>query len=124
MDRRAIVVPGLPKAGPYSHAVEAGGLVFLAGMIPIDESGVVVKDDVRRGTALALDNVRKVLEAAGLGLDRVIKTTVFLRDMSDFAAMNEVYATYFTANEPARSTVEVKDLPAGAPVEIEVVAAR
>ena len=113
-----------PQAiGPYSQAVKAGGFVFASGQIPLDPASMqIVEGDVRLQTARVLENLRAVLEAAGSSLERVVKTTVFLADMNDFAAMNEVYAEFFGATRPARSTVEVARLPRDARIEIDVVA--
>lgn len=111
--------------GPYSQAIASGGLVFASGQIALDPaSGELVQGDVREQTRQVLRNVQAVLEAAGSTLDRVIKTTVFLTQMADFAAMNEVYADAFKSEPPARSTVAVAELPKGARVEIEVIALR
>lgn len=110
--------------GPYSQAVVHNGLVYTAGQIPLDPAtGEMVDGDVAAQTERVLLNLRAVVEAAGSSLDRVIKTTVFLRDMNDFAAMNEVYARFFGAQRPARSTVQAARLPRDARVEIEVIAA-
>lgn len=123
MEKRCINVEGKLKAGPYSNAVEAGGLVFLSGLLPVDpHSGETVNGDIGKATARVLDNVRYVLGEAGLDLDRVVKTTIFLKDMADFKAVNEVYAKYFAENQPARSCVAVKELPGNHRLEIEVVA--
>ncbi len=113
-----------PRAiGPYSQAVVAGGLVFSSGQIPIDPAtGEFVPGGIREQTEQVLRNLSKVLEAAGSGLDRVLKTTVYLADMDDFAAMNEVYGRFFTESQPARSTVQAARLPRGARVEIDVIA--
>ncbi len=113
-----------PQAiGPYSQAVRAAGLVFASGQIPIDpETGEFVAGGVAEQTAQVLKNLSAVLEAAGTGLDRVVKTTVFLADMNDFAAMNEVYGKFFAENPPARATVEAARLPRDARVEIEAIA--
>ena len=109
--------------GPYSQAVRAGGFVFASGQIPLDPAtGQFVEGGVREQTEQVLRNLAAVLEAAGSGLDRVVKTTVFLADMDDFAAMNEVYGRYFAEDPPARATVEAARLPRDARVEIEVVA--
>ena len=125
MEKKCINVDGLFKAGPYSHAVEAGGMLFLSGTVPVDpKSGEPAADDIGQSTARVLENIKLVLEAAGSSLEQVVKATVFLTDMADFGAMNEVYKTYFTANEPARSCVAVKELPGKFPVEIEVIALR
>jgi 2-iminobutanoate/2-iminopropanoate deaminase len=122
--RQAIAADGAPAAiGPYSQAIVAGGFVFCSGQIPLDPAtGELVTGDVAAQTRRVLDNVRAVLESAGTSLDAVAKTTVFLADMSDFAAMNAVYAEYFSAPAPARSTVQAAALPRAARVEIEVVA--
>ncbi len=113
-----------PQAiGPYSQAVKVNGLVFCSGQIPLDPATMqVIEGDARAQTERVLSNLRAVLEAAGSSLEQVVKTTVFLLDMNDFAAMNEVYATFFNNNRPARSTVQVARLPRDVRVEIEVVA--
>ena len=112
--------------GPYSQAIDsAAGLVFLSGQLPIDPStGAFPDGGVKEQTRQSLLNAMAILEEAGLGLGNVVKTTVFLADMGDFAAMNEVYAEFFSAPFPARSAVAVKALPKGALVEIECIAAR
>ena len=119
-----IQTDGAPQAiGPYSQAVKAGGFVFASGQIPLDPASMQIVDgDVRIQAARVLENLQAVLEAAGSSLEQVVKTTVFLADMNDFAAMNEVYATFFGATRPARSTVEVARLPRDARIEIDVVA--
>jgi len=124
MDARIIATDGAPKAiGPYSQAIVAGDLVFCSGQIPLDpKSGEVVTGDIKIQTTRVLDNLAAVLGAAGSGLDRVTKTTVFICDMADFPAMNEVYAQRFGAHRPARSTVQIGALPRGARIEIEAVA--
>ncbi|MGI8812972.1 MAG: RidA family protein [Pyrinomonadaceae bacterium] len=109
--------------GPYSQAIIAGGMVFCSGQIPIDpESGDFVDGGVAEQTEQVLKNLTAVLEAAGGSLASVVKTTVFLADMNDFAAMNEVYARYFSDNKPARATVQAARLPRDARVEIECIA--
>lgn len=109
--------------GPYSHAVRVGDMLFCSGQIPIDPAtGQLVAGDIRLQTERVLENIRTILEAEHLGFGSVVKTTVFLADMADFAGMNEVYARYFTRDFPARSTIAVAGLPRGARVEIEVVA--
>ena len=109
--------------GPYSQAVKANGMVFCSGQIPIDiTTGEFVSDVVSEQTEQVLKNLSAVLEAAGSGLDKVVKTTVFLSDMNDFAAMNEVYGRYFDANKPARATVQAARLPRDAKVEIDCIA--
>ncbi len=110
--------------GPYSQGVVAGGFVFVSGQIPIDPAtGAFAGDDIKTQTAQSLRNVSKILEAAGSGMDKVVKTTVLLKNISDFAAMNEVYATFFEGDAlPARAAFEAAALPKGALVEIEVIA--
>jgi 2-iminobutanoate/2-iminopropanoate deaminase len=111
--------------GPYSQGIEAGGFVFCSGQIPLDpETGTMVGETVAAQTAQVLKNLFAVLEAAGLGAANVVKTTVFLQDMGEFPAMNEVYAKAFGDHRPARAAVEVASLPKGALVEIECVAVR
>lgn len=110
--------------GPYSQAIAANGFLFISGQLPIDPAtGNFAEGGIRELTRQSLENVKNILAEAGLTLADVVKTTVFLADMSDFAAMNEVYAEYFTAPAPARSAVAVKTLPKGGLVEIEVIAA-
>lgn len=109
--------------GPYSQAVKFGSLLVTSGQIPLDpRTGQVVEGDIRIQTRQALDNLAAVLAAGGAGLENVVKTTCFLNDMKDFAAFNEVYATYFTGNAPARSCVAVERLPRDVLVEIEALA--
>jgi len=126
MDLRIIATDAAPEAiGPYAQAIVAGDLVFCSGQIALDpKSGEVVTGDIRVQAARVLDNLAAVLDGAGSGLDRVLKTTVFLCDMADFPAMNEVYAQRFGAHRPARSTVQIGALPRGARIEIEAIAAR
>ena len=124
---QAIHTDKAPAAiGPYSQAIDSGaGLVFVSGQLPIDPAtGAFPQGGVSEQTRQSLTNAKAILESAGLGLGNVVKTTVFLADMADFAAMNEVYAQFFTAPFPARSAVAVKTLPKGALVEIECIAAR
>ncbi len=114
---------GPKPIGPYSQAIKANGFIFLAGQVALDpKSGELVGSEIRQQTERALENIKGILEAAGVNLHHVIKTTVFLKDMNDFAGMNEVYARYFAAAPPARSTVQVSRLPKDALVEIEVMA--
>jgi 2-iminobutanoate/2-iminopropanoate deaminase len=122
--RASVSTPDAPQAiGPYSQAIRAGQFLFLSGQIPLDPAtGEVVAGDVRVQTRRVLDNIGGVLAASGVSMDAVVKTTVFLTDLADFAAMNEVYATAFEDPAPARSTVQVSRLPRDVRVEIEVVA--
>jgi 2-iminobutanoate/2-iminopropanoate deaminase len=126
MSLTVVSTPDAPKAiGPYSQALVSGGLVYTAGQVALDPGTMeLVPGGVAEQTERALTNLRAVLAAAGSGFDRVVKTTVFLVDMADFAAMNEVYARHFGAHRPARSTVAVAGLPKGARVEIDVVATK
>ena len=111
--------------GPYSQAIVAGDMVFTSGQIPLSaETGLVVGDDVSAQAVQALDNLKAVLAGAGCGLDDVVKTTVFITDMSKFALVNEIYAKYITEKAPARSCVEVSKLPKGCLVEVEAIAVR
>ena len=111
--------------GPYSQAIVAGDMVFTSGQIPLSaETGLVVGDDVSAQAVQALDNLKAVLAGAGCDLDDVVKTTVFITDMSQFALVNEIYAKYFTEKAPARSCVEVSKLPKGCLVEVEAIAVR
>ena len=122
--KKAISTQNAPGAiGPYSQAIVAGGLVFASGQVPIDPAtGNFVEGGIKEQTKQSLTNVSNVLAEAGIDLSHVVKTTVFLSDMDNFAAMNEVYATFFSEPYPARSAVAVKTLPKGALVEIEVIA--
>ncbi|HUJ41894.1 MAG TPA: RidA family protein [Candidatus Acidoferrales bacterium] len=122
--RQVIATDTAPKAiGPYSQAIRSGGLLFLAGQIALDPGTMqLVEGDIGKQTERVLENIKAVLAAAGSSLDRVVKTTVFLKDMNEFAAMNEAYGRYFPQNPPARSTVEAARLPRDARVEIEVIA--
>ena len=114
---------GPKPIGPYSQAVKSNGLLFVSGQVAIDpRSNEFVLGDIRQQTDRALENLKGILEASGANLHHVVKTTVFLKDMNDFAAMNEVYGRFFTAASPARSTVQVARLPKDALVEIEVIA--
>ena len=109
--------------GPYSQAIKAGGMVFCSGQIPIDPAtGDFVSENVAEQTAQVLKNLSEVLSAAGSSLNEVVKTTVFLADMNDFAEMNEVYAQFFSENKPARATVQAARLPRDARVEIDCIA--
>lgn len=111
--------------GPYSQAIEVNGFVFASGQIPIDPAtGSFVEGGVKEQTRQALTNAGQILQEAGTDLSHAVKTTVYLADMADFAAMNEVYAQFFSEPYPARSAVAVKDLPKGALVEVEVLAAK
>ena len=111
--------------GPYSQAIEANGMVFISGQIPVVPStGVLAEGGIEEQTKQSFENIKAILEKAGLTTANIVKTTVFLADMSLFAGMNKIYATYFTEDFPARSAVAVKELPKGALVEIESIAVR
>jgi 2-iminobutanoate/2-iminopropanoate deaminase len=122
--KRVIATAQAPAAiGPYSQAISAMGFVFVSGQLPIDpRNSTLEADDISLQTRRSLLNVKAILEAAGSGLDCVVKTSVFLRHMGDFAAMNEVYAEFFPLDPPSRIAVEVSNLPRGARVEIEAIA--
>jgi 2-iminobutanoate/2-iminopropanoate deaminase len=122
--RQAVSTPSAPAAiGPYSQAVRAGSLVFVSGQIPIDPAtGSLVGGDIVAQTHRVFQNIGEILSAAGASFDQVVRTTVYLADMNDFAAMNEVYATYFSSPAPARATIQAARLPKDARVEIDVIA--
>jgi 2-iminobutanoate/2-iminopropanoate deaminase len=122
--KQAISSPGAPKAiGPYSQAVRAGQLLFVSGQVPLDPAtGQMIEGDIAAQTRRVFDNLAAVLKAGGRSFADVVRTTVFLADMNDFAAVNEVYGTYFTEPYPARATVQVARLPKDARVEIDVIA--
>ena len=124
--REIVATEAAPQAiGPYSQAVSIGNFVFTSGQIPIDpKTGAFVEGGIEEQTEQVLRNLSEVLRAAGASLEEVVKTTVFLADMNDFAAMNEVYGRYFSNEPPARSTVQAARLPRDARIEIEVVAVR
>ncbi|MEI7527833.1 MAG: RidA family protein [Elusimicrobiota bacterium] len=124
--KKIISTKNAPAAiGPYSQAVEAGGLIFISGQLPIDPAtGAMAPAEIKAQTEAVLKNIDGILKAEGLALENVLKTTVFMADLGQFAQMNEVYSKFFPANAPARATIEVKALPRAALVEIEAVAAR
>ena len=124
MIRETVSTDKAPKAiGPYAQAIKAGGFVYTAGQIPIDpQSGNLIAGGIAEQTRQVLENLKAVLEAAGSSLDKVVKATVSLKNMADFAALNEVYGEYLGKAKPARSTVAVAELPRGALVEIDFVA--
>lgn len=125
MSRKAFNAPGAVAVGPYSHAIEAGDLVFLSGQTPVDsQTGKLVEGDIVEQTIQCFKNLFNVLEATGLTPDHVEKVNVFLTDMNDFTAMNEVYSKQFSEPYPARTTIGVASLPLGAQVEIEMIARR
>jgi 2-iminobutanoate/2-iminopropanoate deaminase len=123
METREINVEGIPKGGAYSHAVEAGGFVFLSGMVPIDlEKKKPITDDFKLAFSAVLESIRSVLNAAGSDINKIVKATIYLKDMKDFQTMNEVYESVFVQNQPARTTVPAPGLPF--PLEIDIVAVK
>ena len=124
MKPEVIASEGAPKAvGAYAQAVRAQGFVFLSGQIPLDPStGELITGDIASQTRRVMDNLRAILETAGTALDRVVKATIYLTDMNDFAVVNQTYAEYFPAAKPARATVAMAGLPRGAKVEIDMIA--
>jgi 2-iminobutanoate/2-iminopropanoate deaminase len=125
MATKTIIKPAksAPAVGPYNHAVRVGELLFCAGQIPLDPAtGNLVEGDIKAQTERVLQNVKAILDDQGLSFTNVVKSTVFLTNLADFAGMNEIYAKYFTSDFPARSTIQVAALPRGASVEIEVIA--
>ncbi|HCC48883.1 MAG TPA: reactive intermediate/imine deaminase [Elusimicrobia bacterium] len=124
--KKIISTKNAPAAiGPYSQAAEAGGLIFISGQLPIDPAtGAMAPAEIKAQTEAVIKNLEGILKSEGLSLDNILKTTVFMADLGQFAQMNEVYGRFFSANPPARATVEVKALPKAALVEIEAIAAR
>jgi 2-iminobutanoate/2-iminopropanoate deaminase len=125
MSQKTVIKPAkaAPAIGPYNHAVRASDLLFCAGQIPLDPAtGNIVSGDIKAQTERALQNIKVILDDQGLSFANVVKTTVFMTNLADFPAMNEVYSRYFTSDFPARSTVQVAALPRSAQVEIEVIA--
>ncbi len=124
MKKQVIKTEKAPKAiGPYSQAIQAGNFLFLSGQIPLDpKTGELVKGDIQQQTQQVLENINGVLESQRLGMEDVVKVTIFLKDIGNFNQVNEVYALYFPSSPPARSTVEVAKLPRGADIEIEAIA--
>lgn len=123
MKKQTVLSSGAPApVGPYAQAVRVGDLMFCSGQIPLDPAtGQMVTGDVPTQTRRVMDNLKAVLAAAGVGFDQVVKATIYMTDLQDFAAMNAVYATYFTRDFPARATVQVAALPRGAAVEIDLI---
>ncbi len=124
MEKKAIQTDKAPKAiGPYSQAIQAGNLLFLSGQIPINpKTGDLAGGSIRQQARQVLENIKALLESQNLGMENVIKVTIFLKDMGDFAQVNEIYAAYFPSPPPARSTVEVSRLPRDVGIEIEAIA--
>ena len=124
MNKTVIKTDKAPAAiGPYSQAIEVNGMIYTSGVVPIDPAtGEVVTGDIKVQATRVFESMKALLEAAGSGMDKAVKTTVFIKDMNDFAALNEVYAIYFTGDFPARSCVEVARLPKDVLLELEVIA--
>ena len=124
MKKKVIQTVKAPKAiGPYSQAIQAGNFLFLSGQIPLDPaSGELVKGDIREQARRVLENLKGVLESQNLGMEDVVKVTIFMKDMGNFSQVNEVYGTYFPSSPPARSTVEVARLPRDVDIEVEAIA--
>ncbi|OGW35930.1 MAG: deaminase [Nitrospirae bacterium GWC2_56_14] len=124
--REIIVTNDAPKAiGPYSQAVKAGGMVFISGQIPIDpKTGLVAQSDIKTQTKLVMENAKAIIASAGCAMSDIVKATIYLKNMSDFAAVNEVYGGYFPVDPPARATVEVSRLPKDVAVEIDFIACK
>ena len=124
MTKTIISSDKLPVFGPYSAAVEAGGFIFISGQIALDLKTGEVITDIKSATRQVLTNMQTILEAAGLKLTSIVKTTIYLKNINDFAVVNEIYAGFFPEEPPARSTIEVSALPKGAPIEIEAIAVK
>jgi 2-iminobutanoate/2-iminopropanoate deaminase len=123
MNKQTLNTQNAPAAiGPYSQGIKAGNLIFTSGQLPINPQNGELVADIEGATKQSLDNVKAILESSGSSMEKVVKTVVFLRDMNDFAAMNAIYATYFSNNPPARSAVQVARLPKDAIIEIEAIA--
>ncbi|WP_092346927.1 RidA family protein [Candidatus Chrysopegis kryptomonas] len=126
MERKVVYTEKAPKpVGPYSQAIIAGDFIFTAGQIPIDpKTNQVVQGDIKEQTKQVLENLKAVLESAGATFDDVVKVTVYMRDLNEFSAMNEVYSEYFKNSPPARTTVEVSRLPRDVKIEIDLIAVK
>ncbi|MBS6183839.1 MAG: RidA family protein [Clostridium celatum] len=125
MKREVINTKNAPGAiGPYSQGIIVGDFVYTSGQIPINPATGVVETDIKVATKQSMENVKAILEAAGTSLENVVKTSIFLKDLNDFAIVNEIYGTYFTENPPARSCVQVAKLPKDAVIEIEAIATK
>ncbi len=125
MEKKVVKTKEAPAAaGSYSQAVSAGGFVFISGQLPIDpDTGEMTRGDIGGATERVIGNIRGILEAAGVSLDDVVKITVYLRDMNDFAKMNDAYAAFFGKSRPARACIAAKELPKGADIEMDAIAA-
>lgn len=124
MRKKIISSDKLPVIGPYSVAVDANGFIFISGQIPVNPANGEIITDIKMATRQVLTNIQTILNDIGLSMSSIVKTTIFLKNMSDFAAVNEIYAEFFPEAPPARSTIEVSNLPKGAVIEIEAIAVR
>lgn len=124
MGKNIIVSSKFPVSGPYSAAVEVNDVIFISGQLPIDPTNGEIINDIKLATRQVLTNIQTILEETGLNISSIVKTTIFLKNIADFSTVNEIYASYFLQGPPARSTIEVSDLPKGAPLEIEAIAVR
>ena len=125
MNKQVIKTDNAPEAiGPYSQAIMVGDFIYTSGQIPINPKTGIMETDIKLATKQSMENIKAILEEVGTSLENVIKTTIFLKDLNDFNVVNEVYATYFKENNPARSCVEVSKLPKDAVIEIEAIAIR
>lgn len=125
MNKQVIKTDNAPEAiGPYSQAIMVGDFIYTSGQIPINPKTGIMETDIKLATKQSMENIKAILEEVGTSLENVIKTTIFLKDLNDFNVVNEVYATYFNENNPARSCVEVARLPKDAVIEIEAIAIR
>lgn len=124
MPKKVIATEKAPKAiGPYSQAIQIGKMVFTSGQIPLDpETGKLIEGDIQLQAKRVFENIKAILETAGTSLDNVVKTTLYLKDLNNFKSVNEIYATYFTSNPPARSTIQIAALPLNAELELEAIA--
>lgn len=123
MEKKCTDVDFLIKSGAYSHIVEVGGFLFITGIDPMDiEKGTIITDDMAGATGLVMENLKRLLQAAGSSLEKVVKVTIFLRDMADFKVLNTVYERYFTSNPPARTCVAVKEVPGNFQLKLEAIA--
>ncbi len=124
MGKNVIISSKLPVIGPYSTAIEANGFIFLSGQLPINPANGEIIPDIKTATRQVLTNIQTIILAAGLTMADIVKTTIFLKDISDFPIVNEIYADFFPEKPPARSTIAVSNLPKGSLIEIEAIAAR
>lgn len=125
MNKKVIKTDNAPEAiGPYSQAIMVGDFIYTSGQIPINPKTGIMETDIKLATKQSIENIKAILEEVGTSLENVIKTTIFLKDLNDFNVVNEVYATYFNENNPARSCVEIAKLPKDAVIEIEAIAIR